>query len=118
MVVSYVTTGFIQPPKANTPHGRHASVVVGRKEFAGRCHYLIKNSWGAQWTPGNINNRAPSLLKELRTGKKQVVGGYFWFNSDEFMESTGDTRRLFGLEAIDSRKWYCTSVEGCRASSP
>lgn len=27
----------------------HAVVTVGRKKFNGKCHYLIRNSWGADW---------------------------------------------------------------------
>lgn len=47
--------GNLQPQNRNKTSNLkkcspHAVLTVGRKELDGKCHYLIRNSWGAQWS--------------------------------------------------------------------
>lgn len=31
----------------------HESLIVGKKEFGGSCHFLVRNTWGNNWTKDN-----------------------------------------------------------------
>ena len=26
--------------------GNHASIIIGKKKIGGKCHYLVRNTWG------------------------------------------------------------------------
>ncbi|MBI3544542.1 MAG: hypothetical protein HY075_14820 [Deltaproteobacteria bacterium] len=48
-------TGFSRSSRGNLkkPCGNHAVTVTARRELDGKCMYMIRNSWGADWHPKN-----------------------------------------------------------------
>lgn len=45
----------------------HESLVVGRKEIAGSCHLLVRNTWGSHWTKSNQNWKC--VCRNKQTGE-------------------------------------------------
>jgi len=40
-------------------HFKHAIVVAGQKKVNGKCHLLVRNSWGSAWGPKNEETGKP-----------------------------------------------------------
>jgi len=47
--------------------GNHASLVVGKKEIGGSCHYLVRNTWGTGFS--SATKKWNCLCKNRKTGK-------------------------------------------------
>lgn len=45
----------------------HASLVVGKKMIGNSCHYLVRNTWGTQWT--NSNSKFKCMCRSLADNK-------------------------------------------------
>jgi hypothetical protein len=46
----------LRPYSGRSQCGNHATLVVGkRKNKSGVCEYLIRNSWGGDWSPPGID---------------------------------------------------------------
>lgn len=44
----------------------HESLVVGKKQIGGSCHFLVRNTWGTKWTSYNKNWNC--LCRNKKTG--------------------------------------------------
>lgn len=69
--VSYFTN-------SNSPGALHASIVAGRRwnPNKSQCEFLVKNSWGANRSPYNLNRVEP-LDGEW--------SGYYWLSEENFL---------------------------------
>jgi hypothetical protein len=90
--------------------GNHALLAVGKRENAGKCEYLLRNSWGSHWNPPGVkcafktpdgsyypdntafNNvyQPASVADQSRLEeqfKKRVNVGC-WFNSSQILSNT------------------------------
>jgi hypothetical protein len=79
---SYKSEGLLFP-KSSGLHANHASTIAGRRWKAGingkpgECIYLVKNSWGEDWTPTQGTKASPSKHP-----------GYFEITEKQLMEHT------------------------------
>jgi RNAse (barnase) inhibitor barstar len=85
VAISYLTNGLISVPSQN--HGRHASLIVGRKSVVvngkAECHYIVRNSWGESWPGDRLTN-----LKAKRAFDQKGVAlpGHFMVSERDLVE--------------------------------
>lgn len=60
--------------------GHHALLVTGKRSNGGKCEYMVRNSWGAQWNPEGVSCacRLPNgkYYQDCDTLKQEVEGAY------------------------------------------
>ncbi len=74
--------------------GGHAVVVSGQTKIGGECHYLIRNSWGAQWQGSGATScacitRDGKYKAQCRLGEGREYLGC-WFKRKTVLPNTGD----------------------------
>jgi|GEM_PF-2326006 len=94
--ISYYSYGLIYTRKSEE-HSAHASLVAGRmwqeatKDFSGRvkeragCYYLVKNSWGKDWSPP-YGSKARSVAG---------MPGYYMLSEKNFKE------HVYGITTLE-----------------
>ena len=90
--VSY-RSGFLTgtDPTLNT---NHASTIVGRKRMNGKCHYLLRNTWG------------PTCHQYVSPYKERCRNGTVWINQEDLI------KHVYGVTYLPP------SSESQRSSSP
>lgn len=100
---------------------QHASVIVGRKRFEGRCNYLLLNTHGPDWTPppGGAARKVISKGDPTRT-----LGGLFFVDSKLLLDSVTETVSLVGSGLLNGESTdglqssYGTGAEGSGSGGP
>lgn len=67
--------------------GNHSLMAVGKREKAGRCEYLLRNSWGSLWAP-------PGVQCAFRTPDGTYYPDNSSFNQVYQNANDGENRRL------------------------
>lgn len=85
----------------------HESIIAGKKQINGKCHFLLRNSWGSGFHTSNKDRKC--LCKSRKTGKflddcqeelhndgDNIVEGC-WISEDVF------SKNAFGLTFLDKK---------------
>lgn len=120
IAVSYCARGLydesydgVNRKTATTPLGvkpdcsNHESIIAGKKQINGKCHFLLRNSWGSGFHSSNKDRKC--LCKSRKTGK-------FLDDCQEELHNDGDniveacwisedvfSKNAFGLTYLDKK---------------
>lgn len=96
-------------PLRTRPHcSEHESIIVGKKEIGGKCHFLLRNTWGSGFHKSNANRKC--LCKNRKTGKYiddcedsthndgQNIVEACWVSEDVF------NKNAFGMTYLQEKK--------------
>lgn len=96
------------PLKVKPNCSEHESMIVGKKKIAGKCHFLLRNTWGNGFHNSNQNRKC--LCKSRKTGKylddceekthndgDNIVEGC-WIDQDVF------SKNAFGMSFLQDKK--------------
>lgn len=81
----------------------HESLVVGKKQIGGSCHFLVRNTWGTKWTSSNKtwnclckNNKTGALTDDCRyeTHGEDFSVEACWLPMDQLSKNIGQVTTL------------------------
>ncbi len=81
----------------------HESLVVGKKQIAGSCHFLVRNTWGTNWASTNKNwnclcrnNKTGALADDcsFETHREDYSVEACWLPMDQLSKNIGQVTTL------------------------
>lgn len=74
---------------ASADHSRHASSIVGQRFMNGKCHYMLRNSWG------------PNCNLYVEPYKSQCRNGVIYVEEEQFLSTVYGTSRVQAQNSHD-----------------